>query len=80
MQLVKSLWTQKNLAAVILATECFMLTDRSRNFQSSVDFIDRRIENLLQLEDLAENTVPTLQGLQIGLGSLFDMFQKPPKM
>ena len=80
MKLLKSLWTQKNLAAVILASECFMLTDRSRNFQSSVDFIDRRIENLFQLEDLAANTVPTLQGMQIGLGSLFEMFQKAPKI
>ena len=76
---LKQYWHRKNLCLLIMLSEVYLLTDKSRDFEASMEFIDRRIDNLETLEQYASMVGPTLQGVNIGLMSLLDIVKKPPK-
>ncbi|CAH0518468.1 unnamed protein product [Peronospora belbahrii] len=59
------------LAGVYTSTELFMLNDKSTNFQDTWAFLDRRIDETLQLGDMPQNLNDMVGMAGVGLQSMF---------
>ncbi|OQS07130.1 ubiquinone biosynthesis protein COQ9 [Thraustotheca clavata] len=58
------------LTGIYTATELFMLTDTSENFEETWKFLDRRVEEAIALGDLPHNVGDIAGMMSIGLQSL----------
>ncbi|CAH0475895.1 unnamed protein product [Peronospora belbahrii] len=59
------------LAGVYTSTELFMLNDKSTNFQDTWAFLDRRIDETIQLGDMPQNLNDMVGMAGVGLQSMF---------
>ncbi|EEY57962.1 ubiquinone biosynthesis protein COQ9 [Phytophthora infestans T30-4] len=59
------------LTGIYASTELFMLNDKSPNFQDTWDFLDRRVDETIQLGELPQNLNDVAGMASIGLQSVF---------
>jgi len=67
------------LCAVYSSTVLFWLGDDSANFQATWEFLDRRIENVMQFETLKANLKknPLVKGFMAGPGRVLEKIKAP---
>ena len=68
---------QKNIALLVLLSEIHLLTDKSKDFSSTIEFVDTGAKCLESFDGFADQAIPTLQGVNIGVNSLLDMLRFP---
>lgn len=59
------------LTGIYASTELFMLNDKSPNFQETWEFLDRRVDETIQLGELPQNLGDVAGMASIGLQSVF---------
>lgn len=67
------------IIGVVLASELYMLTDKSPGFKDTYEFVDRALADLEKGEELMSDLWGTIFGLWTAKNSFIDML-KPPKV
>lgn len=67
-------YTKRALAnKIYVATELFLLQDNSAQNEATWEFLDRRIDNVIEIGKIVNKNQNLAQAVQTGLGSIFSL-------
>jgi hypothetical protein len=63
--------------SIFVASELFMLTDKSTDYKETMDFVDRRVAQLKHFDDHKNDWAALATSLYLGKNSLIEMLKDP---